>query len=277
MSIEPIQRVHKIYGYLRVSTDEQAKNGISIDTQKREITDFVRRVYDCEVDGFYTDDGVSGTIPTLINGEANPDRPAMAQLLNALEEYDVIVCTRLDRFSRSTTDMLNILPFFDDINATIYFSEQFGENAVVSPRFQKSRGLETRFDMAAYQNKQMMTQLSSFAEFERGTIADRFASGKLHWAAKGYSIGGCAPYGFKKEVEYHGNSKRRYSLVPDPETYPIFQHVMKLHNDKKNKKSLQKIADEINSVYPGAKMYKEKVKRIVHRKFQGKQLLENCA
>jgi hypothetical protein len=52
---------------------------------------------------------------------------------------------------------------------------------------------------------------------------------------------------------------------------------MKLHNDKKNKKSLQKIADEINSVYPGAKMYKEKVKRIVHRKFQGKQLLENCA
>ncbi len=62
-----------------------------------------------------------------------------------------------------------------------------------------------------------------------------------------------APFGFKKEAEYHGNSKRRYKLVPDPETHHIYQHIIKMAK-RKNGKSMQKIADEINSTYPGQNM-----------------------
>ena len=230
MSIEPIKRINRIYGYTRVSTGEQAANGISLETQQQEISEFVRHKYNCEVDEFFVDDGYSGKIPAIVGGEANPERPGMASLLNALEEYDVVITTRLDRLSRSTNDLLTMIPFFQEIQMTLFFSEQFGD--------------------------------------VHATIKDRFGSGKLDWAERGYAIGGSAPFGFMKEVEMHGKSKRRHKLVPHPENYEVLQRILKMHR-RKNGKSLQKIADEINALYPNQNMYKEKIKRIVNRKYQG--------
>ena len=50
MSGNPLKQVNNIYGYVRVSTDEQVKSGISLETQKQQITDFVREKYNREVD-----------------------------------------------------------------------------------------------------------------------------------------------------------------------------------------------------------------------------------
>ena len=52
MSGNPLKQVNNIYGYVRVSTDEQVKSGISLETQKQQITDFVREKYNREVDQF---------------------------------------------------------------------------------------------------------------------------------------------------------------------------------------------------------------------------------
>ena len=38
----PKKQIRNIYGYCRVSTTEQAENGISIDTQQELISEFVR-------------------------------------------------------------------------------------------------------------------------------------------------------------------------------------------------------------------------------------------
>ena len=268
MSINPIKKVNKIYGYVRVSTDEQAAHGISLETQKKEISEFVKGKYHCEVDAFFEDDGYSGKIPVIVNGEANPERPGMADLLNNLEEYDVVTPTRLDRLSRSTNDLLGLIPYFQEVYMTLFFCEQFGDVPVVYPKPTSEAGLKARFDMGDMANKIMLMVLSAVAEIEHGTIKDRFSSGKLDWAERGYAIGGAAPFGFKKEAEYHGNSKRRYKLVPDPETHHIYQHIIKMAK-RKNGKSMQKIADEINSTYPGQNMYKQKISRIVNRKYQG--------
>ena len=151
---------------------------------------------------------------------------------------------------------------------TLFFCEQFGDVPVVYPKPTSEAGLKARFDMGDMANKIMLMVLSAVAEIEHGTIKDRFSSGKLDWAERGYAIGGAAPFGFKKEAEYHGNSKRRYKLVPDPETHHIYQHIIKMAK-RKNGKSMQKIADEINSTYPGQNMYKQKISRIVNRKYQG--------
>ena len=40
MSIEPLKQVNEIYGYVRVSTREQVRSGISLDTQKKNIEEF---------------------------------------------------------------------------------------------------------------------------------------------------------------------------------------------------------------------------------------------
>jgi DNA invertase Pin-like site-specific DNA recombinase len=69
VSGNPLKQVNNIYGYVRVSTDEQVKSGISLETQKQQITDFVREKYNREVDQFFADEGVSGTHAVL-------DRPA---------------------------------------------------------------------------------------------------------------------------------------------------------------------------------------------------------
>ena len=121
MSINPIKKVNKIYGYVRVSTDEQAAHGISLETQKKEISEFVKGKYHCEVDAFFEDDGYSGKIPVIVNGEANPERPGMADLLNNLEEYDVVITTRLDRLSRSTNYLLGLITYFQDVYMTLFF------------------------------------------------------------------------------------------------------------------------------------------------------------
>ena len=41
----PKKQIRNIYGYCRVSTTEQAENGISIDTQQELISEFVREKF----------------------------------------------------------------------------------------------------------------------------------------------------------------------------------------------------------------------------------------
>lgn len=79
----------KLIGYARVSTSAQDAD--------RQITDLlgagVRR------DDLYTDHGVSG---------ARANRPRFDKALKALHEGDTLVITTLDRFGRSTANMLDL-------------------------------------------------------------------------------------------------------------------------------------------------------------------------
>ena len=40
MIVKPVEYKHRIYGYVRVSTQEQCRSGVSIDQQKQLITNF---------------------------------------------------------------------------------------------------------------------------------------------------------------------------------------------------------------------------------------------
>ena len=269
MSINPIKKVNKIYGYVRVSTDEQAAHGISLETQKKEISEFVKGKYHCEVDAFFEDDGYSGKIPVIVNGEANPERPGMADLLNNLEEYDVVITTRLDRLSRSTNDLLGLIPYFQEVYMTLFFCEQFGDVPVVYPKPSSEAGLKARFDMGDMANKIMLMVLSAVAEIEHGMIKDRLGDGKIEWAERGYAIGGSIPFGFKAEKQRVGEGKSartRTKLVRDPETYPIYLSILRL---KKRGMGPRRIANQINSLYKGADMNYSRVRKILDRKFQG--------
>jgi DNA invertase Pin-like site-specific DNA recombinase len=84
--------------YARVSTDEQAEEGYSLDEQLRLCREF------CERKGWnviaeYVDPGVSGT---------TVDRPAFQQMLAdaRLGKFDNLCVHKLDRFSRSLMDAL---------------------------------------------------------------------------------------------------------------------------------------------------------------------------
>ena len=74
----PNKQINNIYGYVRVSTTEQAMNGISLDTQKDLINEFVKNKFNREVDHFFVDAGVSGTIPII-------DREASRELTDSMD------------------------------------------------------------------------------------------------------------------------------------------------------------------------------------------------
>ena len=78
-----------IYGYCRVSSDEQAKHGTSLADQKKTITKMSLYLFDKEPDGFYVDDGVSGTLDF-------DRRPDGKKLQNVLEPNDVVLVAKLD-------------------------------------------------------------------------------------------------------------------------------------------------------------------------------------
>jgi|TARA_E500000081_G_scaffold108617_1_gene110478 DNA invertase Pin-like site-specific DNA recombinase len=258
VSGNPLKQINNIYGYVRVSTDEQVKSGISLETQKQQISEFVREKYNREVTEFFADEGISGTHAVL-------DRPASRKMTDVIDEHDVVICTRLDRLSRSSSDLLGLIPVLQDIGITLYFCEQFGEMPIVYPDSAKSKGLDAKFDMNSMANQIMLMVLSAVAEIEHATIKDRFAAGKLDWASRGYAIGGSAPYGYRHKEVKTGSKTRQY-LEEVPEEQAVLRSIYKLN---KRGFGARKIAKQVNSMHNIPPLTHSKVQRILKRKFQG--------
>ena len=258
--IKPRKQINNIYGYVRVSSDQQVKDGSSLDEQKRTIEEFVQAKFNRPVDKFFIDAGVSG-MKDLV------DRPGSRDLTDVMDRHDVIVVTKLDRIARSFIEMVNMIPTLEETGITLYFCEMFGDTPVVLPRDQESKGLEAKLDMNRINNRNLVSQLAQFAEFEREMLKQRFASGKIAWAEKGYGIGGVTPFGYKKEYDNSG-SRRRTKLVPIPEEQAVLEHIYAL---REKGLGARKIARQIQSSHPGYEDFPyHKVHRILKRKFQGK-------
>jgi DNA invertase Pin-like site-specific DNA recombinase len=138
-----------IYGYARVSTDGQ-----SVAAQVATLTDA----------------GAAKVYKEVASG-AKTDRAQLHKLLNALDEGDVLLVTRLDRLARSTRDLLNTL-------ATIT-----GKKAAF-----RSLG-DTWADTTTAHGRLMLTVLGGLAEFERELIRARTAEGRARAKARGVKLG----------------------------------------------------------------------------------------
>lgn len=95
--------------YCRVSTEEQKKFGISVEDQKNSLTKYCKenklKIYD-----YYIDEGVSAG--TIIK------RKEFVRLLKDLDNIDLIIFTKLDRFSRNVRDANNLLVELDKHNTS---------------------------------------------------------------------------------------------------------------------------------------------------------------
>ena len=261
--MNPTKQINNVYGYVRVSTSEQAVNGISLDTQKDLINNFVQEKFNRTVDKFFVDAGVSGTVPIT-------EREASRNMTDVMDEHDIIVSTRLDRLSRSSTDLLQTVPIFEATGVTYYLCEQFGDMPISYPRKKSKSSLHSKFDMNEMVNKIMVMVLSAVAEIEHGSTVDKFKEGKLAWAPKGYSVGGSAPYGFTKveeKVKYGNRVKRRMKLIEVPEEQVILDFIFKL---RARKLGARKIAKQIDAHFPDVAPFPFwKVRNILARKVQG--------
>jgi DNA invertase Pin-like site-specific DNA recombinase len=102
---------------------------------------------------------------------AKTDRAELAKLIKRLEAGDVLVVTRLDRLTRSTRDLLNVL-------------------ATVAERKAGFRSLkDTWADTTTPHGRLMLTVLGGLAEFERELIRARTGEGRTRAQARGVRFG----------------------------------------------------------------------------------------
>lgn len=131
--------------YIRVSTQEQAKEGISLAAQENLLREYCK-ILNYDIYKVYIDDGYSAK---------NMNRPALKEMIEDIENYqfDSVMVWKLSRISRNVFDLLFLLKEFDKYNVKfISYSEQFDTNTAVG--------------------KLLLTVLASVAEFERETISD---------------------------------------------------------------------------------------------------------
>ncbi|MGN0620544.1 MAG: recombinase family protein [Porcipelethomonas sp.] len=131
-----------IYGYARVSTKGQQKNGNSLEEQTQEI----KRRYENAV---IVTEAYSGA----------KERPVFSELLDRVNCGDTLVITKLDRFCRSVKQGLDYIDKLIKKGVKIHILNM---------------GLIEDTPMG----RLIVTNLLAFAEFERAMISERTAGGK---------------------------------------------------------------------------------------------------
>src|SRR5947208_6282999 len=111
--------VTSTFGYARVSTAAQVKDGESLDVQRRKIEGRALELGKT-VDHIYVEEGVSGSKPL---GE----RPQGRALLAAVKLGDTVICSKLDRMFRSAADALQVLEEFKRRKISLYLLDLGGD------------------------------------------------------------------------------------------------------------------------------------------------------
>jgi len=155
-------------GYIRVSTQEQAAEGVSLEAQQARIEAW------CEANGYqlekvYTDAGISGSKMT--------NRPALQEALSEIGKGQALVFYSLSRLARSTRDMLSISDLLEARHADMV-------------------SLTENFDTTTAAGKLMFGMLSLLAEFERDMISERTKMALAQKRANGETYSP-TPYGFQ--------------------------------------------------------------------------------
>lgn len=194
--------------YIRVSTEEQASEGQSVDAQIETLTQYCK-LYNIEIYDIYRDLGVSG--------KSSRNRPGLQLMLRDASKgkFNMVLVWKISRLSRSLKDLLLIL-------------EQLEKNNIVFTSYSE------KFDTSNPVGRMTLQLLGSIAEFERNTIIDNVKLGLREYARKGGKTGTILGY----------DSVNR-QLTVNPKEAEIVKLIYKLYVI--NRMSMGNIADFLNS------------------------------
>lgn len=159
----------KAIGYIRVSTDGQVTDGVSLAAQQARIRAW------CEANG-YTLIGLH--VDAGLSGGRSDNRPGLQRALaDVCTQKGALIVYSLSRLARSTKDAITI-------------SEQLAKHGadLVS--------LSERIDTTTAAGKMVFRMLAVLAEFESDQIAERTKGALSHMRTQGKRISGRIPYGY---------------------------------------------------------------------------------
>jgi DNA invertase Pin-like site-specific DNA recombinase len=193
-------------GYVRVSTERQASEGVSLEAQEARIRAWAT-AQGLELAAVHVDAGLSG-------GKA-ANRPGLqAALADACKRRAPLVVYSLSRMARSTRDALTISERLDKAGADLV-------------------SLSESIDTTSAAGKMVFRMLAVLAEFERDLVSERTTSALAFKRRQGERISGKIPYGYRLEAG---------RLVAVEEEQTAIRLMMKLRTDGL---SLRAIAEEM--------------------------------
>ncbi|MDL2273401.1 recombinase family protein [Oscillospiraceae bacterium OttesenSCG-928-G22] len=160
--------------YVRVSTEEQAKEGYSIRAQEEKLRAFAT-LKDWNIYSVYADEGISGKD---IDG-----RPAIKQMIADITSGKVnnVLVYKIDRLTRSTKNLIELVELFN--------RQQCAFNS-----------LQESIDTSSATGRMFIKIVGIFAEFERENLAERVRFGLERKAKEGYVLCNYSPsFGYVRE------------------------------------------------------------------------------
>ena len=189
-------------GYVRVSTEEQATEGVSLDVQRDKLRAYCRlngiRLIDIKAD-----EGYSGS--TL-------NRPALQAALQMLRRgrANTLLVAKLDRLSRSLRDVCTLVD-------ELFSDERYHLLSLC--------GMVNTHSAAG---RMVLMNLANYNQFEREMISERTRDALQHMKAQGIRLGP-APYGYRFSHDTDENGRRL--LVPLTEEQDVLRQIRELRSD----------------------------------------------
>ena len=196
-----------VYFYGRCSADENFEKGSSIETQLSKATAY----------GVIKNLTINKEITESISGTVKfNNRPMGLEIMNDLKRGDHIICSALDRFSRNTLDLLQVIEKFKRMKVNLHFTE-FGEVT-------GSDAMGSVF----------VKLLSVFAEFYSKQCSEKQKATKDRLKSQGKFFGGKKPFGYDIDQNNY--------LIPCEKEQQVIRDMQLM---RKKGTSYQKVADQI--------------------------------
>lgn len=192
--------------YCRVSTEEQAAEGVSLEAQNAKLAAWAT-LHDAEIVGSFSDRGISGT---------REDRPGLEAAIGlACREKAALIVYSLSRLSRSTSHTIRLADRLSRAGADLV-------------------SLSESLDTSSASGRMVFRMLATLAEFERDLCAERTRSALAHKKSKGERTGG-VPFGFDLAAD-------GVALLPNQQQQEVISLITEL---RAAGLSFQAIADEL--------------------------------
>ncbi|HOU69342.1 MAG TPA: recombinase family protein [Paludibacteraceae bacterium] len=219
--------------YIRVSTEEQSKEGVSLEAQEEKIKAYCN-LRGLEIVEICIDAGVSGS-------KRLESREAGSKLMKLINEgkANAVVAFKLDRLFRDAEDALHTTKSWDEKGIALHLVDMGGQT------------IDTTTAMGRF----FLNMMAGFAELERNLISERTATA-LNYKKSNKQVYAPIPFGYVRVGD---------RLIEDQEEQIILN---KIFNYRKEGLSYWKIADELNTIgvetkKGGNKWYASTVKYIL--------------
>lgn len=169
--------------YVRVSTEEQAKEGYSISGQMKRLKAFCIS-QEWTVADIYLDEGISAK---------NMERPELKRMMSDIKKGKIkcVLVYRLDRLTRSVFDLYKLLEQFEKYDC-------------------KFKSATEVYDTTTAMGRMFITIVAALAQWERENMGERISFGLEEKARQGKIPMNFAPIGYdlnKKESKLYINKK----------------------------------------------------------------------